>query len=140
MEREEKTTRICIHAASCYPSYGLLEGADRGVDVPEASHQVPYWVFHSWAPFVFALDIKPRGMVLEPIIPEKGLVMLYATRGTGKTHVALGVANAVATGSTFLKWRGESSVRRRRLLSGMRQTFHRQKGVPGRRSVNGFPI
>jgi hypothetical protein len=40
---------------------------------------------------LFALDIKPRGMVLEPIIPEEGLVMLYATRGTGKTHVALGV-------------------------------------------------
>ena len=54
---------------------------------------------------LFALDIKPRGMVLEPIIPEKGLVMLYATRGTGKTHVALGVPYAVATGSTFLKRR-----------------------------------
>ena len=56
---------------------------------------------------LFALDIKPRGMVLEPIIPEKGLVMLYASRGTGKTHVALGIAYAVATGSTFLKWRAE---------------------------------
>jgi ATP:corrinoid adenosyltransferase len=44
-------------------------------------------------------------MVLEPIIPEKGLVMLHAARGTGKTHVALGIAYAVATGSTFLKWR-----------------------------------
>jgi putative DNA primase/helicase len=62
---------------------------------------------------LFALDIKPRGMVLEPIIPEKGLVMLYATRGTGKTHVALGVAYAVATGSTFLKWR---APRARRVL------------------------
>src|SRR5712692_11460490 len=35
---------------------------------------------------LFALDIKLRGMVLDPIIPEKGLVMLCATRGTGKTH------------------------------------------------------
>jgi len=43
---------------------------------------------------LFALDIKPRGMVLDPIIPEKGLAMLYATRGTGKTHVALGIAIA----------------------------------------------
>jgi putative DNA primase/helicase len=60
---------------------------------------------------LFALDIKPRGMVLDPIIPEKGLVMLYATRGTGKTHVALGIAYAVATGSTFLKWRAETPRR-----------------------------
>jgi hypothetical protein len=53
---------------------------------------------------LFALDIKPRGMVLDPIIPEKGLAMLYGMRGTGKTHVALGIAYAVATGSTFLRW------------------------------------
>jgi putative DNA primase/helicase len=62
---------------------------------------------------LFALDLKPRGMVLEPIIPEKGLAMLYASRGTGKTHVALGIAYAVATGSSFLKWR---APRARRVL------------------------
>jgi putative DNA primase/helicase len=62
---------------------------------------------------LFALPIKPREMVLDPIIPEKGLAMLYATRGTGKTHVALGIAYAVATGSTFLKWR---AARPRRVL------------------------
>jgi len=62
---------------------------------------------------LLALDIKPRGMVLDPVIPEKGLVMLYAARGTGKTHVALGIAYAVATGSPFLKWRAE---RPRRVL------------------------
>jgi putative DNA primase/helicase len=62
---------------------------------------------------LFALPIKPREMMLDPIIPEKGLAMLYATRGTGKTHVALGIAYAVATGSTFLKWRAE---RPRRVL------------------------
>ena len=60
---------------------------------------------------LFALDIKPRGMVLEPIIPEKGLAMLYAARGTGKTHVALGIAYAVATGSSFLKWRAPAARR-----------------------------
>jgi putative DNA primase/helicase len=62
---------------------------------------------------LFALDLKPRGMVLEPIIPEKGLAMLYAARGTGKTHIALGIAYAVATGSAFLRWR---APRARRVL------------------------
>ncbi len=59
------------------------------------------------------LAIKPRGMVIEPIIPEKGLAMLYAARGTGKTHIALGIAFAVATGTRFLKW---SAPRSRRVL------------------------
>jgi len=29
---------------------------------------------------LFALDIKPRGMVLDPIIPEKGLVIALTAR------------------------------------------------------------
>jgi putative DNA primase/helicase len=62
---------------------------------------------------LFALDIKPRGMVLDPIIPEKGLAMLYGTRGTGKTFVALGIAYAAATGGTFFNWR---APRPRRVL------------------------
>jgi putative DNA primase/helicase len=50
------------------------------------------------------LRIKPREMILDPIIPEKGLAMLYAARGTGKTLVALGIGFAAATGTKFLKW------------------------------------
>jgi hypothetical protein len=53
----------------------------------------------------FSLEIKPREMLLDPIIPEKGLAMLYASRGTGKTHIALGIGYAVATGTGFLRWK-----------------------------------
>lgn len=50
------------------------------------------------------MSIKPREMLLAPIIPQKGLAMVYASRGTGKTHIALGIGYAVATGTKFLKW------------------------------------
>jgi putative DNA primase/helicase len=50
------------------------------------------------------LEIKPREMVLNPIIPEKGIVMIYGFRGIGKTHIADGIAYAVATGGKFLQW------------------------------------
>ena len=53
---------------------------------------------------LFKLDIPERQMLLDPIIPEKGLAMLYASRGIGKTHLACGISNAAATGTTFLKW------------------------------------
>ena len=56
-------------------------------------------------PELIALDLAPRRMLLAPIIPEGGLAMINAARGVGKTHVALGVAHAVATGTRFLRWR-----------------------------------
>jgi hypothetical protein len=49
-------------------------------------------------------DIKPREMLLDPIIPEQGLVMMYSPRGVGKTWVALGIGASVAAGNRFLKW------------------------------------
>ena len=55
------------------------------------------------------LDLPERQNVLSPIIPEKGLVMVYAKRGVGKTHAALGIAFAVATGGTFLNWQAPRS-------------------------------
>jgi len=51
-----------------------------------------------------ALEIPERGMVLEPPVPEKGLVMIYGARGTGKTQLACGVSYAVAAGTKILKW------------------------------------
>lgn len=50
------------------------------------------------------MDIPPREMLLAPFLQKQGIAMLYAYRGVGKTHVALGTAYAVATGGTFLKW------------------------------------
>src|SRR5262249_3010954 len=53
---------------------------------------------------LLARDIKPRGMLLAPVLLEQGLVMLYAYRGIGKTYVALGMAAAVSSGGQFLRW------------------------------------
>ena len=50
------------------------------------------------------LDIPPRHHVLRPVLPEKGLVMLFAPRGVGKTYVALAMAYAIATAGRFLTW------------------------------------
>lgn len=50
------------------------------------------------------LELPQKEYVLYPIIPQKGLVMTYASRGVGKTHLALNIAYAVASGASFLKW------------------------------------
>jgi hypothetical protein len=54
-----------------------------------------------------------REMVLGPWLPVAGLAMLYAPRGVGKTHVALNVAYAAASGGRFLKWQAPKPRRAR---------------------------
>ena len=51
------------------------------------------------------LSIPPRQCLLAPWLPMAGLAMIHAPRGIGKTHIALGTAWAVATGSGFLRWK-----------------------------------
>lgn len=50
------------------------------------------------------VELPKREMLLFPFLPTQGLCLLYAKRGVGKTHVALGIAYAIATGGTFLRW------------------------------------
>ena len=59
------------------------------------------------------MQFKPREVFLEPWLHSQDLCMIFAARGIGKTHFALGVAYAVATGGTFAKW---SAPQARRVL------------------------
>ena len=59
------------------------------------------------------LDLKPREFVIEPLLHERGLVMVYAWRGVGKTWFALGLGYAIAAGGEYLKWKAK---RPRRVL------------------------
>jgi hypothetical protein len=51
-----------------------------------------------------SLDLPARELMLSPWLPVKGLALLHAPRGVGKTHVAAGAAWAAATGGGFLRW------------------------------------
>lgn len=52
----------------------------------------------------------PRERLLDPWLPKQGVAMIHAYRGIGKTHVALGVGYALASGSPFLGWRAPRPV------------------------------
>ena len=47
---------------------------------------------------LMTLALPPRELLLDPILPSRGLAMLYGPRGLGKTHVALGIAWAAEIG------------------------------------------
>jgi AAA domain-containing protein/DnaB helicase-like protein len=56
-------------------------------------------------------DLKPREMILSPILPTQSLAMIYSARGTGKTFFSLSIAIAVATGNKFLNWEAPKARR-----------------------------
>ena len=53
---------------------------------------------------LLTMKVPVRQMALAPILPQPGLSMLYAPRGMGKTHVALSLAYAMASGGKALRW------------------------------------
>jgi len=53
----------------------------------------------------------PMEALLAPWLCKQHLSMVYAWRGVGKTHFALAVAYAVASGGTFLKWKADKPRR-----------------------------
>ena len=56
-------------------------------------------------------NFPPRSLMLAPWLPDKGLAMIFAPRGVGKTWIALSIAHAIASGSEFLRWRAPGSRR-----------------------------
>jgi len=54
---------------------------------------------------LLAKELPPREMWLAPWLESQSLTMIHAWRGIGKTHAALGIAYALASGGEFLGWR-----------------------------------
>ncbi len=52
-------------------------------------------------------DFPKKGQILAPWLMTQSLSMIHSWRGVGKTHMALGIAYAVATGGEFLGWSAE---------------------------------
>lgn len=59
------------------------------------------------------MPLPAREVVLSPWLPERGLAMIYANRGDGKTFFALSCALAIAAGSSFARF---NAPRARRVL------------------------
>lgn len=84
-------------------------GASGATPVNAPAHQFSAPVIVD-AAGLLATDFPPRERLLSPWLLSQSLSMIYAPRGVGKTHVALGVAYALASGGGFLGWRAGAPV------------------------------
>jgi 8-oxo-dGTP pyrophosphatase MutT (NUDIX family) len=94
-QRFDDIRRAINSARKKYGNDGKAEQA-----TPEEEYSPSKFQIYDLADFC-ARDIKPREMLLAAVIPEKGLVMLYAPRGVGKTHVGLGIGYATSSAANF---------------------------------------
>jgi putative DNA primase/helicase len=62
---------------------------------------------------LIAMQIPRRELLLDPILPANGLIMIHARRGGSKTFLALSIGLAVAGGTSLLRW---SAPKARRVL------------------------
>jgi hypothetical protein len=96
-------------------SDGLTDEVGTESVIRNALHDVGFWQPPGFAAIglrEFLLrEIPPRDMLLDPIISTQDLTMIFAKAGVGKTHVALGISYAVATGGTFLRWQAPKARR-----------------------------
>jgi putative DNA primase/helicase len=53
---------------------------------------------------LISLNIPTRELLLDPILPVRGLAMIHAKRGGSKTFLALSIGLAVASGTNLLRW------------------------------------
>jgi hypothetical protein len=56
-------------------------------------------------------EFPARDLIVTPWMPRKGLALIVAGRGIGKTWVAFNVAHMAAVGGTFWNWRAPKPVR-----------------------------
>jgi hypothetical protein len=59
---------------------------------------------------LLTMAMPERETLLSPWLQTQSLVMLYAWRGVGKTHAALGIAYALSSGGEFLGWKATRPV------------------------------
>jgi hypothetical protein len=60
---------------------------------------------------ILTMHFPPMEPMLSPWLCKQHLSLIHAWRGVGKTHFALGVAYAVASGGEYLKWTADKPFR-----------------------------
>jgi putative DNA primase/helicase len=93
------------------PAAGELPEEPLSVDVPltEARTATPPAIRALRLDEFLKLNVKPRVQLLAPILPEKGLAMLYAPRGMDKTFLGLAIAYTVASAGLLMRWKAPAA-------------------------------
>lgn len=101
-----------VAKATDFNDLARLHGAEavRGLVSEAPVTNIPHRIVVVEAADLLSATFPARDMLLSPWLESQSLSMVYAWRGVGKTHVALGIAYALASGGEFLGWRSNQPV------------------------------
>lgn len=93
------------------PVYKVERPAIAIPDPPATEETPPRKVVAVTLRDLLSRELPLREMLLSPWLTSQSLTMIHAWRGVGKTHIALGIGYALASGGSFLAWQAGQPVR-----------------------------
>lgn len=90
--------------------FGTDNGSDNPVYTAGTGYGFPVPKVYSFNELQ-AMDLPPIKWILYPFIPEKGVCMIAAPRGVGKSFFAMTMALVVSSGASFLGFRADKAYR-----------------------------
>ena len=102
----------------CTPDDVLAQGSEHVETSLEIDRKIAAGDFDGLHPFravtvreLLDAALPEREVQLDPWLHKQALCMVFAPRGTGKTHFSLGVAYALWSGGQFLGWQAARPLR-----------------------------
>lgn len=80
-------------------------------NVTSLDERAPHAIYPLSLDDFMKLKMPEREFVLDNLLFEQGIAMVYAGRGIGKTWFALGIGYAIAAGGKFLRWQADRARR-----------------------------
>jgi hypothetical protein len=113
--KDNSWRRLAIHRAdsiqaAAFSHEEISEINKKFRDMADLMRPMSEWIPTISAKDFCSLKLQPSTYLVEGLIKCPAMLELFSWRGVGKTMFALGLCNAIASGSSFLKWSAPSAT------------------------------
>jgi|HubBroStandDraft_1064217.scaffolds.fasta_scaffold19321_3 hypothetical protein len=108
--KDDAWRRLAIHRAeaiqaAAFSHEDIAEINKRFRETADAIRPAQEWIPTASAKAFCGLKLPSSAYLVDGLIKSPSMIELFSWRGVGKTMFALGLSNAISSGSSFLKWK-----------------------------------
>ncbi len=113
--KDDSWRRLAIHRAeaiqaAAFSHEEITEINKRFRETAEAIRAAQEWIPTASAKDFCCLKLPRSTYLVDGLVKSPSMIELFSWRGVGKTMFALGLSNAISSGSNFLKWKASNAV------------------------------